>query len=151
MIPEWSKKCVLSLVGPESMTGAECNVDCGDNSASEDEESREPLNQVNNWQHFTHLLFLTFLHVEISLPTRNAFFIADTTIKHILDIPSKNTKPLKCVHAYRLLLMIAGGYYFSNQPNQKNPNWLIRVHVINATKEGLITTKSKAKLPILFL
>ncbi|XP_023950176.2 protein kibra isoform X1 [Bicyclus anynana] len=32
--------------GPESMTGAECNVDCGDNSASEDEESREPLNQI---------------------------------------------------------------------------------------------------------
>ncbi|CAK1589007.1 unnamed protein product [Parnassius mnemosyne] len=32
--------------GPESMTGADCNVDCGDNSASEDEESREPLNQI---------------------------------------------------------------------------------------------------------
>ncbi|XP_063384782.1 protein kibra isoform X1 [Cydia fagiglandana] len=32
--------------GPESMTGAECNVDCGENSASEDEESREPLNQI---------------------------------------------------------------------------------------------------------
>lgn len=32
--------------GPESMTSAECNVDCGDNSASEDEESREPLNQI---------------------------------------------------------------------------------------------------------
>ncbi|XP_050552041.1 protein kibra isoform X1 [Spodoptera frugiperda] len=32
--------------GPESMTGAECNVDCGDISASEDEESREPLNQI---------------------------------------------------------------------------------------------------------
>lgn len=31
------------------MTGAECNVDCGDNSASEDEESREPLNQVNKY------------------------------------------------------------------------------------------------------
>lgn len=28
------------------MTGADCNVECGDNSASEDEESREPLNQV---------------------------------------------------------------------------------------------------------
>lgn len=33
--------------GPDSMTGADCNVDCGDNSASEDEEPREPLNQVN--------------------------------------------------------------------------------------------------------
>ncbi|XP_075981885.1 WW and C2 domain containing protein kibra isoform X2 [Anticarsia gemmatalis] len=32
--------------GPESMTGAECNVDCAENSASEDEESREPLNQI---------------------------------------------------------------------------------------------------------
>ncbi|XP_013171584.1 PREDICTED: protein kibra isoform X1 [Papilio xuthus] len=32
--------------GPESMTSAECNVDCGDNSASEDDESREPLNQI---------------------------------------------------------------------------------------------------------
>ncbi|XP_073954553.1 WW and C2 domain containing protein kibra isoform X3 [Choristoneura fumiferana] len=32
--------------GPESMTGAECNVDCGENSASEDEESREQLNQI---------------------------------------------------------------------------------------------------------
>lgn len=32
--------------GPESMAGAECNIDCGDNSASEDEESREPLNQI---------------------------------------------------------------------------------------------------------
>ncbi|KAJ0172583.1 hypothetical protein K1T71_011722 [Dendrolimus kikuchii] len=32
--------------GPESMSGADCNVDCGDNSASEDEESREPLNQI---------------------------------------------------------------------------------------------------------
>ncbi|XP_046970651.1 protein kibra isoform X3 [Vanessa cardui] len=31
--------------GPESMTSAECNVDC-ENSASEDEESREPLNQI---------------------------------------------------------------------------------------------------------
>lgn len=30
---------------PDSMTGADCN-DCGDNSASEDEESREPLNQI---------------------------------------------------------------------------------------------------------
>ncbi|XP_063832179.1 protein kibra [Ostrinia nubilalis] len=32
--------------GPESMMSAECNVDCGDNSASDDEESREPLNQI---------------------------------------------------------------------------------------------------------
>ncbi|XP_060806229.1 protein kibra isoform X2 [Amyelois transitella] len=32
--------------GPESMMSADCNVDCGDNSASEDEESREPLNQI---------------------------------------------------------------------------------------------------------
>lgn len=32
--------------GPESMTGAECNLDCGENSASEDEEVREPLNQI---------------------------------------------------------------------------------------------------------
>ncbi|XP_047515702.1 protein kibra isoform X1 [Pieris napi] len=32
--------------GPESMTGAECNIECGEDSASEDEESREPLNQI---------------------------------------------------------------------------------------------------------
>ncbi|CAK1542525.1 unnamed protein product [Leptosia nina] len=32
--------------GPESMTGAECNIECGDDSASEDEEAREPLNQI---------------------------------------------------------------------------------------------------------
>lgn len=35
------------FLGPESMTGAECNIECGDDSASEDEEAREPLNQVN--------------------------------------------------------------------------------------------------------
>ncbi|XP_072945561.1 protein kibra isoform X2 [Epargyreus clarus] len=32
--------------GPESMTGAECNVDCVDNSDSDDDETREPLNQI---------------------------------------------------------------------------------------------------------
>ncbi|XP_048481190.1 protein kibra [Plutella xylostella] len=33
--------------GPESMTGAECNVvDCGDNSDDDDDEAREPLNQI---------------------------------------------------------------------------------------------------------
>lgn len=28
------------------MTGAECNLDCGENSESDDDEAREPLNQV---------------------------------------------------------------------------------------------------------
>ncbi|XP_026318032.1 protein kibra isoform X2 [Hyposmocoma kahamanoa] len=32
--------------GPESMLSAECNLEGGENSASEDEESREPLNQI---------------------------------------------------------------------------------------------------------
>ncbi|XP_041968975.1 protein kibra isoform X2 [Aricia agestis] len=32
--------------GPEIMNNAECNVEGGDNSASEDEEAREPLNQI---------------------------------------------------------------------------------------------------------
>lgn len=32
------------------MNSAECNVDCGDNSDDDDDESREPLNQV----HYTH-------------------------------------------------------------------------------------------------
>ncbi|GBP17754.1 Protein kibra [Eumeta japonica] len=32
--------------GPESMLSAECNADCAENSASDDEEAREPLNQI---------------------------------------------------------------------------------------------------------
>lgn len=38
----------MFVTGPESMLSAECNLEGGENSASEDEESREPLNQVTN-------------------------------------------------------------------------------------------------------
>ncbi|CAG9571911.1 unnamed protein product [Danaus chrysippus] len=50
--------------GPESMAAAECNADCCDNSASEDEESREPLNQIVEEDSFEDYIPEEDIHLE---------------------------------------------------------------------------------------